>query len=164
MVLQRTAAALLLILAATVVAQEDAKAKVAREELERQMHSMVEKPPAKIRIDFIGLDDPNYRIEEVTFELDDRGLSAPSLTELSEEGPHLIWNGDVTPGKHTVKVLLVFANRANVVMSDEGGYKWKIGGDTTFEVNAGLEVRVQVTDELLESVNRLFGARVAEPG
>ena len=25
-------------------------------------------------------------------------------------------------------------------------------------------LKVQVTDELLESVNRLFGARVAEPG
>ena len=134
MVIQRTAAALLCLLAATAVA-EDAKAKAAREELERQMGVMVEKPPTKIRIDFIGLDDPNYRIEEATFELDGRGLSAPSLMDLSEDGPHLIWNDDVIPGKHTVKVLLVFSNRASAVLSDEGGYKWKIGGDTS--ISAG---------------------------
>ena len=142
--LKRIVIALLMTVAAVSLA-EDAKAKAAREELEKQLTQMVGKQPTKVRVDFIGLEDPNYRIEEATFELDGRGLRTPLLTELSEEGTHLVWNADVTPGKHTVKVLLVFSNQASVVLSDEGGYKWKVGGDVSFEVNSGIEVRVQVT-------------------
>ena len=143
-VLQRITLAMLMTVAVVAVA-EDAKAKAAREELEKQLTQMVGKQPTKVRVDFIGLDDPNYRIEEATFELDGRSLRTPLLSELSDDGTHLVWNGDVTPGKHTVKVLLVFSNQASVVLSDEGGYKWKIGGDVSFEVNSGIEVRVQVT-------------------
>lgn len=142
--LKRITIALLMTLAAVSLA-EDAKAKAAREELEKQLTQMVGKQPTKVRVDFIGLDDPNYRIEEATFDLDGRSLRTPLLSELSEDGTHLVWNGDVTPGKHTVKVLLVFSNQASAVLSDEGGYKWKIGGDVSFEVNSGIEVRVQVT-------------------
>ena len=143
-VLQRITLAMLMTVAVVAVA-EDAKAKAAREELEKQLTQMVGKQPTKVRVDFIGLDDPNYRIEEATFKLDGRSLRTPLLSELSDDGTHLVWNGDVTPGKHTVKVLLVFSNQASVVLSDEGGYKWKIGGDVSFEVNSGIEVRVQVT-------------------
>ena len=143
-VLQRITLAMFVTIAAVAVA-EDAKAKAAREELEKQLTQMVGKQPTKVRVDFIGLDDPNYRIEEATFELDGRSLRTPLLSELSDDGTHLVWNGDVTPGKHTVKVLLVFSNQASVVLSDEGGYKWKIGGDVSFDVNSGIEVRVQVT-------------------
>jgi chemotaxis protein histidine kinase CheA len=141
---KRLACLLLLFISATAAA-EDAKAKAAREELERQLNQMVGKQPTKVRIDFIGLEDPNYRIEEASFELDGRSLRSPPLSQLSDEGTHLVWNGDVSPGKHTVKVLLVFSNGASVVLSDEGGYKWKVGGDVTFDVNSGIEVRVQVT-------------------
>lgn len=142
--MKKPIAALLVCLSAASAIAEDAKAKAAREELERQLHQMVGKQPTKVRIDFIGLEDPNYQIEEASFDLDGRSLRTPPLGQLSDDGAHLIWNGDVTPGKHTVKVLLVFSNGASVVLSDEGGYKWKIGGDVTFEVNSGIEVRIQV--------------------
>lgn len=141
---KRTLLVLIFALAASALA-EDPKAKAAREELERQLHQMVGKQPTKVRVDFVGLDDPNYKIEEASFDLDGRSLSSPSLAQLSEDGTHLVWNGDVTPGKHTVKVMLVFSNGASVVLSDEGGYKWKVGGDVSFEVPSGIEVRVQVT-------------------
>ncbi len=137
-------ACLLFLFISAAAAAEDAKAKAAREELERQLTQMVGKQPTKVRLDFIGLEDPNYKIEEASFELDGRSLRTPPLGQLSDEGTHLIWNGDVTPGKHTVKVLVVFYNNASVVLSDEGGHKWKVGGDVTFEVNSGIEVRVQV--------------------
>lgn len=144
MIIKRSALTLLLWFA-TVAFAEDPAAKEARDELEKQLHQMVAKQPTKVRVDFIGLDDPNYKIEEAAFELDGRMLITPPLTQLADDGAHLVWNGDVTPGKHTVKVLLVFSNGASVVLSDEGGYKWKIGGDVSFEVNSGIEVRVQVT-------------------
>ena len=78
---KRTVVALLLLLAANAVA-EDAQAKAAREELERQLGQMVGKQPTKVRVDFVALDDPNYKIEEATFELDGRSLGGPSLSEL----------------------------------------------------------------------------------
>lgn len=136
---------LLVVAGATVALAEDAKAKAAREELERQLSQMVGKQPTKVRVDYVSIDDPNYALEEASFELDGRSLGAPSTRQLSDEGTHLVWNGDVSPGKHTVKVRLVFANGVSVVMSDEGGYKWKVGGEVSFDVQSGIEVRVQVT-------------------
>ncbi len=163
---KRLVCLLLLFISATAAA-EDAKAKAAREELERQLSQMVGKQPTKVRLDFIGLEDPNYKIEEASFELDGRSLRTPPLSELSDDGTHLIWNGDVTPGKHTVKVLVVFYNNASVVLSDEGGYKWKVGGDVTFEVNSGIEVRVQVKptrdDKQSEVAKRFKLALPAQP-
>lgn len=124
---------------------EDAKARAAREELERQLNQMVGKAPTRVRIDYASLDEPNYQLEEASFELDGRGLGTPSLGQLQREGDHLIWSGDVAPGKHTVKVLLVYANATSIVVSDEGGYKWRVGGAVSFDVHAGIEVRVTVT-------------------
>ncbi len=135
----------LLVVGASGALAEDAKAKAAREELEKQLSQMVGTQPTKVRIDYVALDDPNYRLEEATFQLDGRSLGTPSLGQLSEEGTHLVWNGDVTPGKHTVRARIVFSNGASVVLSDEGGNKWTVAGDVSFDVNAGIEVRVQAT-------------------
>ena len=124
---------------------EDPKAKAAREELEKQLTQMMGKVPTRVRIDFVGLEDPNYVLEEASFELDGRSLNTPPLRELADEGQHLVWEGDATAGKHVVRVRLVFANGASVLLSDEGGYKWKVGGEVSFELHAGIEVRVAVT-------------------
>lgn len=140
----RTFPMLLLLLAATAAAEDD-KAKAAREELERQLNQLVGKQPAKVRLDFVAFDEPNYQLEEALFELDGRALETPSLSQLSGEGTHLLWNGEVAAGKHQIKVRLVISNTASVVVSDEGGHRWKIGGATSFEVQAGIEVRVRVT-------------------
>ena len=142
--MNRHACALLVVLGAVALG-EDPKAKAAREELERQLNQMVGKVPTKVRIDFLGLEEPNYVIEDATFELDGRTLTSPLASKLSEEGTHPVWNGDVTPGKHSVKVMLVVANRTSAVLSDEGGYKWTLRGERTAEVNAGIEVHVEVT-------------------
>lgn len=141
---QRTLLLLCLVVSAAALA-EDAKARAAREELERQLSQMVGQRPAKVRIDYAGLDEPNYQIEEASFELDGRSLRSPLVSQLSDEGRHLVWNGEVPAGKHTVKVLLVFVNATSAVLSDEGGYKWRVGGSVTFDVQAGIEVGVVVT-------------------
>jgi hypothetical protein len=130
---------------AAVALAEDAKARAAREELERQLGLLVVKAPTRVRVELAGLDEPNYVLEEATFELDGRALGAPSLKDLNREGTHLVWVGDVPPGKHTVGARLVYANAASVVLSDEGGYKWKIGGSVRFDLNSGIEVQVRVT-------------------
>lgn len=124
---------------------EDAKAKAAREELEKQLTQMMGKVPTRVRVDFVGLDDPNYKLEEASFELDGRSLGSPPLSQLMDEGPHLVWEGDAAAGKHVVRVRLVFANGTSVLLSDEGGYKWKVGGEVSFDLHAGIEVRVAVT-------------------
>jgi hypothetical protein len=140
-VIQRVLLFVCLVFAVPVLA-EDAKAKAAREELERQLNQMVAKQPSRVRIDLAALDEPNYQLEEASFELDGRALGSPSVSQLMREGEHLVWSGDVTPGKHTVKVLLVYANGSSIVVSDEGGYKWRVGGAVSFDVQAGIEVRV----------------------
>ncbi len=136
--------ALLLMLAVPVLARaEDEKARRAREELERELNQMVGKQPTKVRVDFVPVEDPNYKLEEASFELDGKPLQAPALSVLSDE-PHLVWNGDVAPGKHAVHAKVVYANTSSVIVSEEGGHKWKVSGDVSFAVNAGIEVQVKV--------------------
>lgn len=48
------------------------------------------------------------------------------------------------PGKHVVRARLVFSSGASVVMSDEGGFRWRVAGDVSFDVLSGIEVRVKV--------------------
>ncbi len=123
---------------------EDDVQRRAREELERELKQLVGTSPTRVRVDFVSPDEPNYKLEEATFELDGRPLTAPAPNVLAGEGSHPIFSGDVTPGKHKVSARLVFSSSASAVLSDEGGYKWKIGGDASFDVASGLEVQVQV--------------------
>ncbi len=140
---RRGLVALLMVMSVSAWA-EDAQARAAREEIDRQLRQMVGKQPTRVRIDFVGLDDLNYPLEEARFELDGRPLSSPSLSQLSAEGMHLVWNDEVNPGKHMVGVHLVFANGTSVVLSDEGGHKWKVTGEVSFELQSGIEVQVEV--------------------
>ena len=140
----RRLAVLLCLVGAVVAHAEDAKARAAREELERELRQMVGTVPTKVRIEYVPVDEPNYGLEDASFELDGKALASPSLTELESDGTHLIWSGDVSPGKHALKARLVFANGTSAVLSDEGGYKWKVGGDVSWEQQSGIEVRVQV--------------------
>lgn len=152
----------LLCLGATASAEDEAQRR-AREELERQLNQMVGKQPAKVRIDFEALDEPNYKLEDVSFELDGRTLPRPALETLATEGTHAIWNGDVTPGKHIVGARVVYSSQASVVVSDEGGYTWKVSGTTAFDVHAGIEVRVRVTplrDNAQKEISRRFLVRL----
>jgi hypothetical protein len=142
--LARPLCALTALAAVAAHAEDDARRR-AREELERQLQQLVVKQPAKVRIDFEALDDPNYKLEDASFELDGRVLARPALDVLSSEGTHLVWEGDVTPGKHVVGARVVYSNQASVVVSDEGGYTWKVSGTNAFEVQSGIEVKVKVT-------------------
>jgi hypothetical protein len=132
------------LLASASALAEDPKARAAREELERQLTQLVGKAPTRVRVDLEALDEPNYALEDAAFELDGRPIPSPLLLVLNTEGSHRIWSGDVAPGKHAVTVRLTYANRSSVVVSDEGGYSWKIGGTVSFDVNAGIEVQVRV--------------------
>jgi hypothetical protein len=131
---------LVMIAVPLVVRAEDEKARRAREELERELSQMVGKQPTKVRLEFVPVDDPNYSLEEASFELDGKPLQVPSLSALSNE-PHVLWNGDVSPGKHAIRAKVVYANHSSVIVSDEGGHKWK---DVSFDVHSGIEVQVQV--------------------
>jgi hypothetical protein len=132
------------VLVASSMRAEDEQARKAREEVERQLKQMVGTPPTRVRVDFDALDEVNYALEQASFELDGKRLTSPSVSELSREGHHLVWIGDVSPGRHVVRANVTYFNQASVVVSDEGGHRWKVGGDVAFEVNAGIEVQVRV--------------------
>jgi len=131
-------------MAASASRAEDESERRAREEVERQLRQLVGAPPTRVKIEFAALDEPNYELEEAAFELDGRSLAVPSTRQLAPEGTHLVWSGEVTPGRHTVRAQVVYANSASIVVSEEGGHKWKVGGDVSFLVNAGIEVQVRV--------------------
>jgi hypothetical protein len=122
---------------------EDEKARQAREELERQLKALVGEQPTRVRIEFEPLDEVNFTLEGASFEFDGKALVSPPAAKLSS-APLVLWEGDVKAGKHRVHANLVYANNASPLLSDEGGNTWKVGGEVSFEVNAGIEVQVRV--------------------
>src|SRR5688572_8764947 len=96
-----------------------ARAQNAQDELERQLKDLVGKPPTKLLVEYEGLDQPNYKLAEITFELDGSSLPTPSLETLNGEGKHLIFHGDVKPGKHTLETTVVLTDVAGVLFSYE---------------------------------------------
>lgn len=143
-------------------ADDDARRRAERE-LEQQLGQLVPQQPARVRIDFEALDEPNYALEEATFELDGRPLPRGALDALSAEGTHLIFSGEVPAGKHVVGARVVYSSRASVLLSDEGGYSWKVSGTNTFDVPDGIEVRVRVTpsrDGSQRDVSKRIGLRL----
>lgn len=81
-----------------LVLAEDAKARAAREELERQLQGMMESVPTKVRIDYAEVSDPNYELQEAVFELDGKRLLTPPPGALSmADEKLLVWQGDVSP-------------------------------------------------------------------
>jgi hypothetical protein len=123
---------------------EDERSRRAREELETQLSQLVDDQPTRVRVDFVALDEPNYALRDVAFELDGKPLPAPATSALAVDGQHLVWEGDVRPGKHGVRARITYQNQASIVVSDEGGYAWKVSGEVSFEVQRGLEVQVRV--------------------
>ena len=139
---------LLALLPCALALAETDQERQAREDLEKQLKSMVGTPPTKIQIDFVGLDQPNYELVEASFKLDGRNLPVSDLKKLNLEGDHLIFHGDVQPGEHKLESKFEFRNMTSQVVSAEGGYKWKLGSDVSFRTESGIEVRVKVTPEL----------------
>ena len=140
---------LLLALVPAVAFAETDQERQAREDLEKQLKTMVGTPPTKIKIVLVGLDQPNYELVEASFRLDGRNLPVSAdLRKLSSEGEHLIFHGDVQPGEHKLESKFEFRNTTSQVVSAEGGYKWKPGSEVSFRTESGIEVQVKVTPEL----------------
>jgi len=139
---------LVALLPVAVAVAETPAEKQAREDLEKQLNAMVATPPTKIKIELVGLDQPNYELVEASFKLDGRSLPVANLKKLNSEGDHLIFHGDVEPGQHRLESRFEFLNRTSQVVSLEGGYKWKPGSDVSFKSELGIEVQIKVTPEL----------------
>jgi chemotaxis protein histidine kinase CheA len=140
--------ALLVAMVGGVALAEDPAQKRAREELERQLNQMVERAPCRVRVEFQPVDDPNFRVEELELAVDGRPLKAPTSDAISrwlEDGPMPVGAVDVSPGKHKVTARATIHNTASPLVSDEGDHRWKVAGEVTFDVAAGLEVKVAVT-------------------
>ncbi len=155
--------AVLGLLSASLAFGEDAAQRNAREELEHQLKQMVGTPPTRVRVDFVSPNEPNYVLESATFEVDGKEVKSVPLATLSNEGTHAVFWGDVTPGKHKVSTKMVFASKASALVSDEGGFKWKVGGDTSFDVDPGIEVQVQIMpsrDSAQKDIAKRFKLRI----
>jgi hypothetical protein len=155
------------VVVALVARAEDEAQRRAREELERELGAMVEKAPTRVTVDMVGLDEPNYTLEEAAFELDGKALRSPLPQSLAEEGLHRVSSGDVPAGRHVLRARLVIVSRASVVLSDEGGYRWKVSGEVSFDAPSGIEVQVKVTpqrDGTQRDVSKRFAVRLpAQP-
>ncbi len=123
---------------------EDARQRQAREELERQLKMMVGTPPTKIRVTFVGLDEPNIKVVEASFELDGSSLPSPPLSKLGDEGELPIFVGDIEPGEHVLVSKLVLENTASPVLVAEGGMKWPLQLNVKFNALPGIEVAYQI--------------------
>ena len=137
-----------LVIAAVLTCSASASAQNAQDELERQLKEMVGRPPTKLLLEYEGLDQPNYKLAEISFDLDGSTLPAPMLEKLNGEGKHLIFHGDVKPGKHTIEATVVMTDIAGALFSYEAGYKWRLKLPITFEQQAGLEVHIVVIPEV----------------
>ena len=123
---------------------EDERQRQAREELERQLKMMVGTPPTKIRVTFVGLDEPNIKVVEASFELDGSSLPSPPLSKLGDEGELPIFVGDIEPGEHVLVSKLVLENTASPVLVAEGGMKWPLQLNVKFNALPGIEVAYQI--------------------
>jgi hypothetical protein len=131
-----------------VLAATAAAAQSAQDELERQLKDMVGKPPTKLLVEFEGLDQPNYKLVEVSVDLDGSSLPVGEVEKLNAEGKHLIFHGDIKPGKHTLESTVVLTDISGALFSYEAGFKWKVKNTRSFEQAPGLEVQVLVTPDL----------------
>ncbi|MBL9039829.1 MAG: hypothetical protein JNG84_15030, partial [Archangium sp.] len=104
------------LLLAGVAFAEDAAQRRAREELERELERLTGgTQPSRVRLDFVAPDEPNYRLEEASFEIDDAPVKAPALAALQGDEPVVIFSGEVPPGKHKVGVRLRYTNATSAV-------------------------------------------------
>ena len=129
------------LLSAAALAQSSAT-KAAQDELEKQLREMVGKPPTRVKVTFRGLDEPQYKIDEVAITLDGAPLSTPSGQVLSQEGEHLIFEGDYKGGDHKLDARVTIVDASSTMFSYQAGYKWKTGVSRTFTLQPGLEVHV----------------------
>ncbi len=137
------------------VRAEDDSTRQAREEIDRDLKKLVDIPPPRVELVFNGLDEPNMKLVEAEFTLDGATVKVPGLGELDSAGPHTLFTGQVSHGKHTLASKLVYTDKSSVVMSDIGGYRWKIGNEFTFPAQRGLSVRIVTTPELVPGAKEI---------
>lgn len=149
---------LVLVCMAALSHAETPAERAARIELERQLQAEVEVPPTKVRIDLVGLDEPNYELVEAVIELDGAPITVSPLKDFQSEGDHLVLHTDIKPGEHRLESRLQFHNGTSQVFSEEGGFTWKPGSVVKFRAEAGIEVQLKVTpilDRAAEIKNRI---------
>lgn len=141
---------------------EDEAQRRAREELEKQLNQLVEKVPARVRVEFQPIDDPNFQVEELELSVDGKPLKAPTGAAISgwmQDGAMPVGVVEVSPGRHKVSARVTVHNTASPMVTDEGDFRWRVAGDVGFEVAAGIEVKVIVAP-VRDSGQRDLGKRL----
>jgi OmpA-OmpF porin, OOP family len=136
---------LALLPAISSLAQEDARTRAAREELERQLEELTRAPPPRLELLFESPPGLGFELVEAQFTLDGVKLVAPAIAELKTPGAHPVFIAMVPPGRHQVVSQLVFVRSASGVFSYLEGFRWKLHARVGFETAPGTQVRVRVT-------------------
>ncbi|MHB8879475.1 MAG: hypothetical protein ACYC8T_37760, partial [Myxococcaceae bacterium] len=136
-------------------AVDDERTQGVREELDRDLNALVTIPAPRVEVVFRAIDEPNVALVEAEFTLDGKELDAPSVAELGKAGDHTLFSGQVGHGQHTLVSRLVYADKSSIVLSDQGGHRWKVGSDFSFPAQRGLEVRVLTVADVVASAKEL---------
>src|SRR5262249_55000335 len=83
-------------------AQEDARTRAAREELERQLDELTRAPPPRLELLFESPAGLGFELIEAQFMLDGVKLVVPSVAELKTAGSHPVFIAQVPQGRHEV--------------------------------------------------------------
>ncbi len=125
-----------LLLAPGALSQEEHQS--AQVEIENEMRaSLAEIPPPQLRVDFVPIDQPGYKLEKVNVNLDGQPVAAPRAEALSSGGRQQLFSGAVTQGKHEVLVTYEYAADAGL-FSYMTGYKFVVPVKATFDTRRGL--------------------------
>jgi outer membrane protein OmpA-like peptidoglycan-associated protein len=131
--------------ASFALAADNSAARTAREELERELASLVSTAAPRAEIVYLAPERLGYSLLEAGFTLDGVELPTPALAELNQSGPHLLFSGEVKPGPHQLVSRLVFVESSSTVFTYMAGYRWKLKAQTSFHAQNGLEVEVGAT-------------------
>ena len=141
-------AILLLWSAAAPAAEEDAREKEVREQLERELNREVDamvKAPSSMELLFDGLASPRYVLQEGSVLLD----GTPLPFKVDAAGSQPLFSGALPPGPHAVVVQLVYREKASSIFT-YANLKYRLPGRYSFEARAGLHLRLRLKVEANE--------------
>ncbi len=121
---------------------EDERTRRAREEIERQLSSMVTAAPPAMRVQLEAPGNPNHALTGAELALDGAVLRLLPAQALQGPGPFTVFDGVVPPGAHTVVLRVQVVDNASVMMSESAGYKWKMATQVSFRSERGLKVHL----------------------
>ena len=136
----------LLLIGGSAIA-EDARARRAREEVERELQALVRTPAPRISVELVPLDEPNLKCQSIELLLNGRVLPISAGANLNAEQPIQLYSGEVRGGRHELISRVDYEDTSSVMFSENAGVKWKVSSSARFDIQDGLEIVVKIVPE-----------------